>query len=196
MLGDQEGRGERRTYRFKPARVVYDDPKTGETRHLRRVWWPPLDSISRLSATSTGVPAIGASPGAEFSSTFTPVLEPSYRLPVALLAAALFAGAAALLAFPALLVAREVRRRRPEAAADPELPPLERALRVVERTVEHGHGEERREALEALAFELDAAGDEEHARAARELAWSPDEPAVEPVTALVEELRRSDGAPA
>ena len=139
---------------------------------------------------------IGFSPGAEFKSTVTPVLEPSYRLPPALLAAGLFAGAAALLVLPGLLLVREVRRRRPQPEAEPELPPLERALRVVEWSVEHGDAEERREALEALAFERDEAGDEERARAARELAWSPDEPAAERVTGLVEELRRRDDATA
>jgi hypothetical protein len=196
ILGQQEGRGERRTFRFKPARVVYEDPETGETRHLRRVWWPPLDAISALSATSTAVPVIGFSPGAEFKSTVTPVLEPSYRLPPALLAAGLFGGAALLLVLPGLLVVREVRRRRPQHDDEPELPPLERALRVVEWSVEHGDDEARREALEALAFERDEAGDGERARAARELAWSPEEPDVGATRGLVDELRRGDDASA
>ena len=196
VLGAQEGRGERRTFRFKPARVVYDDPKTGTIRQLRRVWWPPLDSISGLSATSTGVPAIGASPGAEFRSTVAPPLEPSYRLPPALLATGFFTGAALLLAFPALLLAREVRRRRPQSAAEQELPPVERALLVVEWAVARGRSEERREALEALAFELDATGNESDARATRELAWSPEEPADDRVSSLVKELRRGNEAQA
>jgi hypothetical protein len=200
VLGEQEGRGERRTFRFQPARVVYEDPKTGESRHLRRVWWPPLDSISALSATTPEVQTSGSFnaflPGAEFKSTVTPVLEPSYRLPPAVLAAGLFAGAAALLVLPGLLLVREVRRRRPAAGAEPEVTPLERALRVVEWSAERGDAEERRAALEALAFELDAAADERSARAARELAWSPDEPDSERVTGLVVGLRRGDDAAA
>ena len=200
VLGDQEGRGERRTFRFDPARIVYRDPDSGESRHLRRVWWPPLDSISGLSATNPEVQTAGSfnplGPGAEFRSTVIPVLEPSWRLPPPLLAAMLFAGAALLLAFPATLVARELRRRRPATAAEPRVPPLERALRLVEWGLAEGDGAQRREALEALAYELDAAREDELAREARALAWSPANPAPEAAAALVDRARRFDGTPA
>ena len=199
VLGDQEGRGERRTFRFDPARVVYEDPKSGEERHLRRVWWPPLDAISGLSATNSEVGSgsfTAFAPGAEFASTVAPALEPGYRLPPPLLATFLFGAAALVLAFPATLVARELRRRRPPPEDDRELPPLERALARVEWAGRAGDEEERREALEALAFELDAAGEESEAREARALAWAAEEPAPERMAALVERLRRSDGAPA
>ena len=183
VLGGQEGRGERRTFRFKPARSALRRPEAGELRQLRRVWWPPLDAISRLSATNTGVPAIGSAPGAEFQATVTPVPEPSYRVPAGLLGAVLFGGAAALLALPAGLLAREVRRRRPEREEERELLPLERALLLVESARDRGNAEQQREALEALAFELDA----ETRRSAREkLARSPGRrptPAAERVTA-------------
>jgi hypothetical protein len=194
VLGDQEGRGERRTFRFKPARLVYDDPKSGKVRHLRRVWWPPLDAISRLSATNTGVPFIGAAPGAEFTATITPVPEPSYRLPAGLLAGLLLGGAAALLALPAGLVTRELRRRRPEPEAEWEPTPLERALLLVEKALERGDAEEQREALEALAFELDAEGEPKRARDVRALAWSSRDPSAESVSEVVTAVRSADAA--
>lgn len=199
VLGAQEGRGERRTFRFPPARVVYDEPGSAKVRHLRRVWWPPLDAISGLSATNPEVQAgsfNAFAPGAEFKATVTPVLEPSYRLPPPLLASVLFGGAALVLAFPATLALRELRRRRPAPEAEPELPPLERALRLVEWAVADADAERRREALEALAYELDESRQEERAREARALAWAPQEPAPEEMAELVETLRRADGAPA
>lgn len=196
VLGSQEGRGERRTFRFKPARLLYDDPKSGKLRHVRRVWWPPLDSISRLSAENTSVQAIGSSSGAEFRATITPVLEPSYRMPASLLGGLLLAGAAALLLLPAGLVAREIRRRRPEPEEAPELPPLERALLLVEWARDHGDAEEQREALEVLAFELDASGAAEPAAAVRAVAWSPESPAPQRVSELIDSVRGSDDASA
>jgi hypothetical protein len=194
VLGPQEGRGERRTYRFKPARIVYDDPRSRKVRHLRRVWWPPLDAISRLSATNTGIPAIGSAPGAEFEATITPVPEPSYRLPPALLGVVLLGGAAALLSLPVGLVVREIRRRRPEPEAERELPPLERALLLVESARDRGDSEEQREALEALAFELDAEADAERAREVRALAWSPRDPTAERISEVVGAVRNRDAA--
>ncbi len=195
VLGSQEGRGERRTFRFKPARVLYDDPN-GSIRHLRRIWWPPLDAISRLSAENTAVPAIGSSPGAEFRATITPVLEPSYRMPASLLGGLLLTGAAALLVLPAGVVAREIRRRRPEPEEEPELPPLERALLLVEWARDRGDAEEQREALEVLAFELDATGEAADAASVRAVAWSPEPPAPERVSELIDFVRGSDDASA
>ncbi|MEO5790621.1 MAG: hypothetical protein ABIR67_00945, partial [Gaiellaceae bacterium] len=192
VLGGQEGRGERRTFRFKPARIVYDDPKSRTIRHLRRVWWPPLDAISGLSATDTRAPAIGSSPGGEFRATITPVLEPSYRMSPVLLGGVLLAAAAALLAFPAVLITRELRRRRPEPEEPPELPPLERALLHVEWARDRGDAEEQRGALEALAFELDAEEEAERAREVRALAWSEGDPPAHRVTDLIAAVRGAD----
>ena len=194
ILGPQEGRGERRTFRFDAARIVYDDPRSGKLRHLRRVWWPPLDAISGLSAANTGVPVLGSAPGAEFRASVRPLPEPSYRLPPKLLGGVLLGGAAALLAFPAALVAREIRRRLPERDAEPELPPLERALLLVERVRDEGQAEERREALEAVAFELDAADEAARAREVRAIAWSPDDPSPERISKLVGAVRSSRAA--
>ena len=194
VLGDQEGRGERRTFRFDPVRVIYDDPKTGKPRQLKRVWWPPLDAISRLSPDASPLP-FGVGAGAEFQATLAPVLEPEYRVPAPLLAALLLAAAAALLAVPGGLVARRVRRRRPAGGAEAEVPPLERALRRVEWARDHGDAEEQREALEALAYELDGNGRGD-AGDVRRLAWSPQAPERDEVTGVVATVRGADGVPA
>jgi hypothetical protein len=192
VLGEQEGRGERRTYRFKPARVSYEDPETGKVSRLREVFWPPLDAISRLSPDEQQIPSYASlGPGGEFGATVAPVDEPSYRLPAWLLGGALLAAALALLAFPVTLVAREVRRRRPERHEEDQPSALERALRRVERVRDHGDADEQRDALEALACVLDGDG---RAARVRALAWRPEAPAVAETTSLVAELRGADGA--
>ena len=192
VLGGQEGRGERRTYRFKPARVTYEDPKTGKVSRLRQVFWPPLDAISRLSPDEEQVPTYASlGPGGEFGATLTPVDEPSFRAPAWLIGGALLAAALALLALPTTLIVREVRSRRPEPQSEEQLSPLELALRRVERVRDLGDREEQREALEALAFELDGDG---RAARVRALAWQPEAPAAADTSALVAELRGADGA--
>lgn len=192
VLGDQEGRGERRTYRFKPARVTYENPQNGKVSTLRVVSWPPLDAISRLSPDEEPIPAYASlGPGGEFSATLVPVAEPSYRVPAWLLGGALVLAAIALLAFPATLVAREVRRRRPQEVSGPGPTSLELALLRVERARDGGSAEEQREALEALAFELDGDG---RAARVRALAWRPQPPAADETTTLLADLRRADGA--
>ena len=191
VLGAQEGRGERRTYRFKPSRVTYEDPKTGKVKQLRRVFWPPLDAISRLSPDEQQIPSYASlGPGGEFGATLAPVDEPSFRAPAWLIGSALLGAALALLALPATLIAREVRRRRPEPQSDEQLSPLELALQRVERTRDDGDAEAQREALEALAFELDGDG---RAARVRALAWQSDAPAASDTTALIAELRGAHG---
>lgn len=194
VLGSQEGRGERRTYRFKPARILLDNPDTADARPLRRVFWPPLDAISRLSPDEAQIPSYASlGPGGEFRATLAPVDAPSYRAPTWLIGGALLAAALALLTFPATLLVRELRRRRPQQESGERLSPLERALQRVEDVRDHGDTEAQREALEALAFELDGDG---RAARVRALAWRPDAPRAEETTALVTELRRADGVPA
>jgi hypothetical protein len=190
ILGDQEGRGERRTFRFDPARVLYDDPATGRTRNLRRVWWPPLDSISRLATVNPELRFLA--PGAELEATLAPVREPDSTVPPWLLAAALLAAAAAALSLPAVRVARWHRARRPQQEPVSPLSALERALLQVERARDD---EARRDALEALALELDGDGGAPHARDARRLAWSPERPEPDEAARLLAAVREAHAAP-
>ncbi|CAN5180732.1 hypothetical protein BH09ACT13_BH09ACT13_03500 [soil metagenome] len=183
----ETGRGERRTFDLTPARVLYDDP-AGETRVLRTAGWPTLESASRI------IPKDVPSFGFVFRTSVAPLPEPDYRVPPALLGAGLLAGALALIALPVGLGVGWLRRRRPTPPPEePELPPLERALRLVEWARERENGEERREALEVLAVELESARKPELAVSARELAWSPAAPSPESAESLVTSVRESDG---
>lgn len=190
-LGEQEsGRAERKAFRFKPARVLYDDPEAGKARQLRRVWWPPLESTSRINESDLFTPLYSPQFQSQWRATVAPLPEPTYRVQPPVLAAGLVAAALALLALPAALVARRIRSRRPPPLEpEPELPPLVRALQLVEWARAREDGEDRRKALELLAFELDAVGRDEPARAARRLAWSPALPSPEAAGELVGEVR-------
>ena len=160
---------------------------------LNALQWPPLDAISRLSPDEEQIPAYASlGPGGEFGSTLAPLAEPSYRAPAWLIGGGLLAAALALLAFPATLVAREARRRRPQVETGHGPSALERALLRVERARDQGSAEEQREALEALAPELD--GDARGSRV-RALAWRPRPPAADETTTLLTDLRGADGAP-
>ena len=167
------GFGERNSTRFDAARVVYDDPDEGE-QTIQNVDWPEVQSVSRLhygDISSGGVSGVGFA----WEASVTPLPEASYRVSPNLLGAGLLLGALALLALPAALVVRTLRREEEIAVEEaPELPPLERALVLVEWARDRSEPE-RREALEALAVELD---DEGSALAgnARRLAWSPSAP--------------------
>jgi hypothetical protein len=190
-LGAQEsGRPERKAFRFQPARVLYDDPESGKPRQLRRVWWPPLESTSRINESDLFRPEFSPQFQSQWRSTLAPLPEPTYRVAPPLLAAAFIAGALALLALPAALVVRRIRSRRPPPPEpEPELPPLERALLLVEWTRGREDGEDRRKALELLAFELDALGRGDQARAARRLAWSLASPSPQAADEIVGEVK-------
>jgi hypothetical protein len=181
-----------RVRRFKPAHVYYDDPETGRPRHLKRVWWPRLVALSRISPTD---PRFSQQFSTPFQTTLTPLPSLTYRISPSLLAGGLFLAAALLLALPARLGWSWLRRRRPPPPVEErELTPLERALALVEWARESVDGEDRRKALEVLAYELDASGREEQAAAARRLAWSPSAPSPDDAEELVQSVKESDAA--
>ena len=170
--------------------MVYDDPEPGVER-IGTVSWPPIQNASRLNMGDTNVTGIGF----PFEASVTPLPAANYRVAPLALGAAFVLGALALLALPATLVVRQLRRKPvPVEEPEPELTPLERALQLVERSRDRPDGE-RREALESLAYELDGDGSELTGQA-RRLAWSPREPAPEAMTELVESVKESGGDPA
>lgn len=180
---------DRRTHKLRAARVLYDDPQEG-TQRISNVTWPQVVSVSRLNFSDRDVSVLGF----PFEASVTPLPEASYRLPPAVFGIGLLAAALALLALPATLVARTLRRKPPppgEERAEPELAPLERALLLVE-WARDGEAEERREALEVLAGELDADERMGLAGEARRLAWSRASPTSDAIGELLDSVRGSE----
>ena len=102
-----------------------------------------------------------------------------------------------LLFIPVWLVWGRTRRNAgPVREAGPSLSPLERALRLVEWASRRPSVDERREALEALAFELGQDPDGDSADRARKQGWSPPSPEPEGMTELVASIREGTDAPA
>jgi hypothetical protein len=155
------------------------------------VRWAPLRSLSRINWYDSSV--VGQ--GFPFETSVTPLPEPEYRISPTLLALGLLALAVVLLAFPVWLVRnRRSRYGVPKAAPGPTLSPLERALRLVEWASRRPSTKERREALEALAFELGHAEDGNAATRAREQGWSPPAPESDEMTDLVQSIRKETDA--
>ena len=190
IFPESQNRDYQRKYEFPPALVTVDaEPKD---RTLGRVVWAPLRSLSRINWYDSSV--VGQ--GFPFAMNVTPLPDPSYRLSPTAFGVVLVLLALALVAVPFLLFVRQRRgRRAPAAAPDSRLSPLERALALVEWASGRPSVDERREALEALAFELDAeAEDGSSAKRAREQGWSPPSPEPEDMTSLVASIRENDAA--
>jgi hypothetical protein len=189
---DESGRGDRLTFTFPRARIVYRDP-SGKTRPVGSAAWPTLESVSRINATSIQEAGIGN--GFIFKTDVTPLPAATYRISPTTLAVLLLVVAGLLLAFPAVLLYRWWRARHPDVVEEevPEVPPLEKALRLVEWTAAREAVPEKREALEVLAAELDTEG-QSLADTARRVAWSPPAPPRPETEELVDTVRRSDGS--
>jgi hypothetical protein len=190
--GTPDPRRAEKVYRFRPAHVYYDEPGKEKPRHLKRVWWPRLEALTRISPSEPGLTFALRSP---FRTTISSLPGLTYRISPTLLGTALLLGAALLLALPGRFAWSWLRSRRrpPPLEEAPELTPLERALLLVERARESVDGEDRRKAIEVLAVELDASGRDEQAEEARRLAWSPTAPSPEAAGTLVESVKGSDG---
>lgn len=187
LVGQQ--RDEKRSYQF-PAAIVLSGAGADAER-LGRVVWGPLRSLSRINWYDSSV--VGQ--GFPFVTTVTPVPEPDYRISPTLLGLGLLALALALLALPVWLVWDRRRRRAvPDGDRAAPLSPLERALRLVEWASRRPSVDERREALEVLAFEI-GTEDGQAAERARKHGWSPPTPEPEEMTELVSSIREESDAP-
>jgi hypothetical protein len=181
---------DRRTHRLKSARLLYDDPRNG-AQPLSNVGWPEVVSVSRLNFSDRDVSVLGW----PFEASVTPLPDVSYRLPPALLGGGLLAAALLLLALPAALLVRWRRGAEPPPEPEPEreLSPLERALLLVEWS-RSGEPDDRREALEALAFELETDSRAELAGDVRKLAWSRAAPSPEELDEILGSARETEQA--
>lgn len=180
---------DRTTHHLKAARILYDDPEAG-TQRLRNVAWPEVVSVSRLNFSDEDVSVLGF----PFEASVTPLPEASYRIPPTLLGFGLIAAALALLVLPAGLVVSSLRRRAGVVVMQEpqvEVSALERALAVVESSLD-GATEERRQAIEFLAVELDVEERTQLAHDARRLAWSRTPPTPDEAGELVRAAREPE----
>jgi hypothetical protein len=174
--------------------VLYRSP-AGEARVVRASW-PPVELYSRLAS----VPKEEQSSS---SSRFnTPVMAPwradltalppvSHRVSPTLIIALLLL-AAGLLVLPACVLVYLALPWRASPSWESwlaQLPPIERALAVLERARTHGDATARRRALERLGMELRVRGAEELAREALELAWTEATPTSEAILRLEQHIR-------
>ena len=182
--------------RFDPVRVLYRSP-AGEARVVRASW-PAVELYSRLAS----VPKEEQSSSQTSSRFNTPVMAPwradltalppvSNRWSPTLIIAVLLL-AAGLLVLPACVLVYLALPWRASPSWEAWLallPPIERALAVLERARTQGDGTARRRALERLGMELRARGAEELAREALELAWTEETPTSEAILRLERHIR-------
>jgi hypothetical protein len=176
-----------RIFRFQPVQVRYTDPGAKQSRLLRRVRFPVLESVTRIQGLDSSQVY-----GFPFRATLTPLPALTYRVSPTTLGAILLVVAVALLVLPAALLVRWYRRRRPPPEEpEPEITPLERAVGLVVWSRDRAEGAERREALEALATALDDLdGTNGLSSDTRALAWSAPPPSaqgIDDILAGVEE---------
>jgi hypothetical protein len=191
--GQPPSRRAERVFNFRPAHIYYDEPGEDKPRHLKRVWWPRLEALTRISPSEPGLTFALRTP---FRTTISSMPDVTYRISPTLLGTGLLVVAALLLALPGRFTWTWLRSRRKPPPVEKPVPltPLERALVLVEQARESVDGEDRRKALEVLAVELDASRRTDHADEARRLAWSPSEPTPEAAGELVESVRNSDAS--
>ncbi len=182
--------------RFEPVRVLYRSP-AGEARVVRATW-PPVELYSRLAS----VPKEKQSSSQSSSRFNTPVMAPwradltalppvSHRSSPTLIIALLLLGAG-LLVLPACVLIYLALPWRASPSWESWLallPPIERALAVLERARTQGDGAARRRALERLGMELRARGADDLAREALELAWTEATPTSEAILRLEQHIR-------
>jgi hypothetical protein len=181
--------GAPRVFRFAPAQLLYNDPGAKQPRLLRSVRFPQLEAVSRINGQEANQVY-----GFPFRSTLWPLPAATYRLSPAALAAVLFAIAITLLVLPAVLLARWLRRRRPQVEeAPPELTPLERAVALVEWAQSRENGADRRAALEALAVALSDVDSDELADETRLAAWSAPAPSVDEGDRILSVVKEAHG---
>lgn len=183
--------GATQAVKLPAARVSYASLE-GSTRRVARAEWPLLVVTSRFAASS-----LDTSEPAPFRADLVTLPPPTTPIAPTLLAVGIGGVAALLACLGAVLVALAWPRRRPEPGPAPEpeavpsLSPLERALALLEESTRRDGAGERRRALELVAGELEARGDDDLAGIARALAWSSSAPESSRTAALAARARRA-----
>jgi hypothetical protein len=185
----------KRLIEWEPAGIGYTliDPLQIGTRGARSGGqappWPTLEIVSRLDPTATQ--------DVRWRGDTRTLPEPGYRVDPTLATVGLLGGAGALAGVAVLLLAPLAPRRRGvvvEEEVAQDVPPLERALLRLEGS-SNGAAPDRRRALELVARELDAHGENALAAEARRLAWSQGAPSEADAAALAGSVRARIGRP-
>jgi hypothetical protein len=156
----------RRLFTFRPGAVAADG------RPLARIEWPEVEVTSRI--TQSGLVDTAAIIQVHWRANMTELQPLTYRVRPAV-AVAVLGGLAGLLAAGAAVLA--VAALQPGPRTPPPLPPLERALALLEAARRTGDPEEQRRALDLVAAELQQRGEADLAEDASALAWSRPLPA-------------------
>lgn len=149
-----------------PTGSVFYRPNSSPRPASREIEWPQITFVRRATERD-----IETANWRVDSPAITPV---SYRFGPRSLAAVFFGGSLVFLLVAAAIAWQFVDRRR-EAEAEEVIdtrPPLEKALDAARLASLNGDVPERRRALERVARELTALGEEDLATRARTLAWS------------------------
>ena len=180
-------------FRFHPMHIDVVAP-SGKLRYGITAGWPPIQVDSQMSPAV--LRALVLQNRLAWRYQLTSVAAPTYERSPSLLfwlalgaAGIMFAGAAGAL----LRWYFKVRPRHARAAARPGTP-LERALALIAWAHEQGDETLQRKAFERAADELVALPAEtvkELARAAHELAWSPQLPAEEEIESFAQQALES-----
>lgn len=172
-------------FRFGTVQIRFRDHGRAATL---AVPWPPVEVGSRLTSADIGQPQLRA------NDTELPAV--SYRADSDVLATLLLALAAALALGGAVLVWPSVRPLLPALRSRDDLaglPPLERAVALLRRSLARGRAPDQRKALDRLARELRQSGRDELAGGARELAWSEQEPRTHEMSDLAGRVEATIG---
>lgn len=182
---------------FPPARMTFSTTRRAgrapETRKAR-INWPVMTVFSRYSTSSFEGRQGLVTPWHADVLTFPAT---SVRVPSNVVLGVLVGlGILLLGACGALVYAAWPRRAvapppEPEEPPPPPPTPLEQALALLEDAARSNGAEERRRSLELVAEVLEEWGDTELSRAARDLAWSESNPAVEQTSNLATRVRES-----
>jgi hypothetical protein len=175
----------RRATQVRPARIYVQGRSSVQPTLLQ---WPTIESVTRVNQSEAQLQTFF------YHADLKPPAR-SYALPTGGLLWLLLLVFLALFAVPVTLVVRRIRayRRARGPAPREELPPLERALRLLEWANRQPAGENRRRALELVALELLRGGRHDLGDEARELAWSPPAPPPEEAGKLGTRVRSATG---
>ena len=182
----------RANVRFDPVRVLYRSP-AGEPRVVRASW-PRVELYSRLASVTKeeqSTSRLNTPVMAPWRADLTALPPVSHRSSPTLIIAVLLL-AAGLLVLPACVLVYLALPWRASPSWESwlaQLPPIERALAVLERARTQGDATARRRALERLGMELRPRGAEDLAREALELAWTETMPTSEAILRLERHIR-------